>query len=50
MDEAILQVFQSEFLARSADIPLFVPVGLYDVVDGCDYDVATDVEFTLVVE
>jgi hypothetical protein len=50
MDEAILQIFQSEFLARCADIPLFVPVCLDDVVDRCDYDVATDVELALVVE
>lgn len=33
MDEAVLQVLEGEFFAGSADVALFVPIGLDDVVD-----------------
>lgn len=50
MDQFIIQVFQSVFLTCGSDVALLVPISLDQSVDAGDQDVASDIEFSFVVE
>lgn len=50
MYQLIIQVFQGVFFASGSDVALLVPISLDESVHAGDQDVASDVEFPLIVE
>jgi hypothetical protein len=48
MNKFVSHVLEGEFFARCPDVPIFVPVSSQVSVDGCDENIATDVEFALI--
>lgn len=50
MNQFVVQIFQSVFLACGSNIALLIPVPFDAPVDACNQDIASNIEFPLVVE